>query len=138
MYHRYSIHKERFMNPKNLLSLGFLLLCASVLINSLQMAGAYSQGPTISSGNNPIANFTSPCNSWDTLYTNNNAQTFMITDVIQSYPGMYIAALKVNGQYIYESRENHQFVSGLPIQPGETVQCYNNGNRITISGYYTH
>ena len=126
------------MNPKTLLSFGFLLLCASVLVDSLQVAEAFPKGPNVSTGNNPIASFNSSCGSWDTLYTNNTSQTFMITDIVQSYPDSYIGALKVNGQYIYESRANHQFISGLPIQPGESVQCYHNGNRMTISGYYAH
>ena len=126
------------MNPKTLLSFGFLLLCASVLIDSLQTASAYPTGPNVSTGSNPISSFNASCNSWDTLYTNNTTQTFMITDVVQSYPGSYIGALKINSLYIYESRENHRFISGLPVQPGESVQCYHNGNRMTISGYYTH
>ena len=126
------------MNPKTVLSFGCLLLCASVFINSTQTAFAFSQSPNISLGSNPIASFNASCNNWDTLYSNNTSQTFIITDVVQSYPGSYVGALQVNGQYIYESRDNHQFISGLRIQPGESVQCYHNGYRMTISGYYTH
>ena len=127
------------MKPQTLLSFGFLLLCASVLIDSLQTASAYPKGPNVSTGSNPISSFNASCSSWDNLYTNNTTQTFIITDVVQTYPGSSdVGALKINGQHIYESRDNHRFISGLPVQPGESVQCYNNGNRITISGYYTH
>lgn len=126
------------MNHKTILSLGFLLLCASVLVDSLQNANAYPHGPNVSMGSNPIDNYSASCSSWDTLYTNNTTQTFIITDVVLTYPGSNVAILRVNGQRIYESRDNYGFNSGLKIEPGETIDCVNSGNIITISGYYTH
>lgn len=126
------------MHYKTILSSGFFLLCLSVLINTLQTASAYSNGPTVSMGSNPIVNATQACSSWNTLFTNNSAQTFIITDVIQSYPGSNVASLRINGQYIFSSIENHHFQTGLKIAPGESVVCANSGNYVTISGYYTH
>lgn len=126
------------MKPNYFLSVGFLLLCASIFMNSLTNANAYPQGPNVSLGQNPIDNYSSPCNSWDTLFTNNTNQIFTITDVVLTYTGNSAATLRVNGQYIYQSQDNYGFISGLKIQPGETVECSFNGNRVTISGYYTH
>jgi hypothetical protein len=129
---------EISMDHKTLLSFGFVLLCASVLNESLQSADAYPSGPNISLGNNPIANFSQTCSSWDTIYSNNTNQTYIITDVVHAYSGSNNATLKRNGQTIYESRDNHHFNSGLSIEPGESITCYNNGYAVTISGFYTH
>ncbi len=125
------------MSPKTLLSLGFALLCASVFIDSIQSATAYPQGPTVSLGTTPIAHATASCSSWDTLYTNNTSQPFLITDVVHSYPSSN-ATLRVSNQTIYASRDSTQFRSGLLIQPGETVTCAHAGWEVTISGYYIH
>ena len=129
---------EISMDYKTLLSFGFVLLCTSVLVDSLQNATAYSSGPTVSLGSNPIANFTQTCSNWETIFTNNTSQTFIITDVVHAYSGSYVASLRQNGQRIFDSRENHHFNSGLAIQPGQSIECYNNGYNVTISGHYVH
>ena len=125
------------MNYKLCLSFGFVLLCAAALNQSLLSANAASQGPNISLGGNPIANFTAACGSWSTLYTNTTTQNFVVTDVVHSYPSSNVT-LQINTQTIYASREPTRFVSGLIVAAGETVTCAHSGYEVTISGYYAH
>ena len=136
---KYPLNLECTMSPNTLLSLGFTLLCASVFVDSIQSATAYPQGPSVSLGTTPIHHATASCTSWDTLYTNNTSQPFLITDVVHSYPSSSSnATLRVNNQTIYASKQATQFRSGLLIQPGETVTCAHSGWEVTISGYYIH
>jgi hypothetical protein len=128
---------EIVMNHKTILSLGFLLLCASVLVDSLRNANAYPQGPNVSMGSNPIDSAYAVCNGWTTLFTNSSSHPFIITDVIHSYPSSN-GQLRIGSQTIYSSREGRSLKSGLVIAPGETVECTHSGWTMTISGYYTH
>ena len=128
------------MDYRNILATGFLLLCGAVFVHSLKSANAFPQGPNVSMGSNPIENFYSNCNN-QTMYTNNTSQTFIITDVIHGVSN-YGVELNINGIAAYKSVDNGHghFISGLRVEPSESVICYSASNvyGATISGYYTH
>ena len=127
------------MDYRNILATGFLLLCGAVFVHSLKSANAFPQGPNISMGTNPIENFYDSCLNYSALYTNNSTQTFVITDVVHGAYN-YTAYLRIDSNLIYKSDipNGYNFVSGLKVEPGETVECDITGRGMTISGYYAH
>ena len=119
------------MDYKTLLSFGFVLLCTSVLVNSLQNATAYSSGPNVSLGSNPIISF--QCGT--SGYTVPNGQDFIITDFIgaSSYPSIYVDG--VSAMYI-GFNGNSSLNTGWKIAAGSTVSCVS--GTVYLSGYLTH
>ena len=125
------------MDYRTILAFAAVIFAIGYLIRSIQPANALPQGPNVSLGSNPIEHAYSSCNGWQTIFTNNTAQDFIITDISKYFENSYEGHLRVNGQTIWQSRDAYQFLSGLKILSGESVEC-NSSYSITISGYYTH
>ena len=128
------------MDYRNILATGFVLLCAAVFVHSLNAANAFSNGPLVSAGNNPIENRYIACNgNWPTLFSNTSSQTFLITDIVKSASNTgYNVILQKNGQVIWEAQENLALQTGITVAPGESIECYHHGYGVSMSGYYIH
>ena len=130
------------MDYRSLFGIGFIVFSIGYLVQSLQPANAYPQGPNISMGSNPIASFNVGCsNSSPNIMSTANA-IFIITDIIVSdgYSTGGIT-LKLNGTNWVNFGEGVEIglQSGLPVPTNSTVDCYTSyGRDVVISGYYTH
>ena len=150
------------MDYRNLLAFGFILLSASVFINSLRTANAFPSGPNVSLGSNPLKSwagreYNSP--GWITLDT--IQQDFVITDLIVSGTGNACTTtlatqnsnaygdIILSGSYKAYNQSygqgNSQFTgnlnSGVLVTAGSTlyvnIEADGNCNYI-VSGYFTH
>ena len=131
------------MDYRNLLGTAAIILSCAVLIQSLNSANAYPQGPNISLGSNPIDSANTTCsNSYTNLFTNNTSNTFVITEIILGSGNA--AELKIDNQTIFYANSFSGRTSFYPLNtgfivlPGSSVTCAHSGDHMTISGYYTH
>ena len=154
------------MNHRNTLAIGFVLLCGSVFVTSLKSAYGFPQGPSISSGSNPVLAIGGSISSTTTtLFTAPADQMIVISDLLLTMNhyscSSTISLTTSSGEtlstsdlhsfyenYAHYSRTNsqptsiqHSFNSGLPISPGDSLEITESGGctiSYTISGYYTH
>jgi len=150
------------MNTKKLFGIAAIIASTSLLVDSLNNANAYPQGPSVSYVSNPL--FTvggTVSNSTTNLITAPNDQLVVITDVILTMSSTSCAstvelgdgsttlgsfqlrAYNHLGTYRAAQSEpssvQHAFNSGIAIASGSTLSISESGScnvSYTLSGYY--
>ena len=127
---------------KQLFGYAAILFGIGFVIRSFMPAYAFN-GPSVSMGSNPIEHHSEACHN-TTLFTNNSANSFIITDIIGSGYNAPLE-LKIDGQKVIDTYSTgiaqlaRPLASGLVVPSGSVVTCDHHGGLIvTISGYYTH
>jgi hypothetical protein len=154
------------MDYRNILAIGFVLLCGAVFVTSLKSANAFPQGPSVSYGGNPVLSVGGSLSSTSvTLFSAPSDQKIVVSDLLLtmnhyncsstinlvSSSGDTLATVDLHSfheNHQHYSRTNsqptsiqHSFSSGLPLSPGESLEIIESGGcdvAYTISGYYAH
>ena len=149
------------MNHRNILAVGFVILCSAVFVYSFKTANAVPKGPNISMGSNPIQSWAGRGSSgWKTLDTLTN--DFIITDLLVSGTSSYCAVtvstqnnnttsnVLITGAFHNNQGSYHQgnsqfngnLNSGVYVGSGSTlyvnIEYYQGECHYVISGYNTH
>ena len=148
------------MHHKTIYAVGFLILCISVFVHTIQSANAISTGPNTSLGTNPIDSWSGNFGSdgWFTIATVQN--DFIITDIVISGTGDYCSVHVMSAQNAYSTADtvatasfrngsyrtgnsqfNGNFRSGIKVTGGTTLYAYVSRSGYclyNISGYYPH
>lgn len=139
------------MDHRNLFGIAAIILSVAALNHSMDNAHAGPMGPNVSAGSNPIENFSILCtNTQQSIVPIDNARDFIVTDVITGDDttnySPQAATLTFNGgvTMTVSVLQSHQFVTGLKVPVGETLDCQNSTGttfyhyNVTVLGYYAH
>jgi hypothetical protein len=143
------------MDYRTILACVFFPLCASVFIHTVQSANA-SMPVGMQHGQFPYENFSTTDGSIPTvpnqvpldILTVPSDRLFILTNLLtSSYCELYVDGSYKRHSSLYQNGNNSSsFLDGnahLVINPGETIQIYNNSGSNTcrvyhLEGYYAH
>ena len=139
------------MDYRNLFGIAAIVISVAALNHSMDNAYAGPMGPNVSAGSNPIENFSLRCtNTQQSIVPSDSSRDFIVTDVITGDDGTPYSpqptTLTFNGgvTMTVSVLQSHQFISGLKVPVGETLDCQNSTGstsyhyNVTILGYYAH
>ena len=127
------------MDYRNLFGAAAIILSCAVLIQSLNSANAFPQGPNVSMGGNPIEQTILNCNGNES-WTNNTSSPYIITDLVVYAPS-YTINLYIDNNLIVKHYGITEISmnSGIKVSPGQVLTCDGQtGRYFTISGYYSY
>ena len=130
-----------------------VLFAVGFILNSIKTADAYSSGPNISYGSNPVF-AVSTLSHTGTIYTNNTSSVAIVTDLFvesthsSGYCRMTFSVSNNGDSFISSSHWYSggnviaNLASGIKVPPGESITTsVNTGSYCggaAISGYYAH
>ena len=139
------------MDHRNLFGIAAIILSLAALNHSVDNAHAGPTGPNVGTGNNPIENFSIRCtNTQQSVVPVDTSRDFIVTDVITGNDTTNYSpessTLTFNGgvTMTVSVLQSHQFVTGLKVPVGETLDCISSTStsfyhfNVTVLGYYAH
>ena len=139
------------MDHRNLFGFAAIILSLAALNHSMDNAYAGPTGPNVGTGSNPIENFSIRCtNTQQSIVPVDMNRDFIVTDVITGNDTTNYSpessTLTFNGgvTMTVSVLQSHQFVTGLKVPVGETLDCISSTStsfyhfNVTVLGYYAH
>ena len=139
------------MDYRNLFGIAAIIFSLAALNHSIDDAHAGPMGPNVSAGSNPIENFSLKCTyASQSIVPADSSRDFIVTDVITGddttnyNPELATLTFNSGVTMTVSVLQSHQFISGLKVPVGETLDCQSTTStsfyhfNVTVLGYYAH